>query len=476
MKIKVGFRYITPDRFIFEPCTADGSVKGEAGLVIDRVSQEIEVHLLDEKPSLTKPRLVYGIFGIIHLTAGPYLIVITSAICVGTISQHKIYKVTSTEVLPYVHTLLHLNEVQMEDNTLFLNMLNMVLSFKNFYYSTSFDITHSLQRLNNTSPEFRTMPLLERADLRFTWNYHLMKDLIESAQTRGIDNEGNAANFVETEQILEYGDILCSFVQTRGSIPLCWSQKPNLRWQPWPKLKSDYDHLKTFRYHMASQFYTYGYQVIVSLLDQCGREKDIAAAFEKVFSDANLSGFKFVNFDFHKECKNMNWSRLNGLIDSVKDDINRFGYFVSKKNDPGYCKQQEGVFRTNCIDCLDRTNVVQSLLAKYVLESQLKVRYDVRCSGCLTFLLFSQWLQILTDMDSIENHSSFSAAYKNCNASSETRFAFLTAFPFVNLSLLVWADNGNACSVQYAGTGALKDDFTRFDNFSMFLRNLPFRS
>jgi hypothetical protein len=35
--------------------------------------------------------------------------------------------------------------------------------------------------------------------------------------------------------------------------------------------------------------------------------------------------------------------------------------------------QQEGIFRTNCIDCLDRTNVVQGLVAKIVLQNQLTV-------------------------------------------------------------------------------------------------------
>ena len=34
---------------------------------------------------------------------------------------------------------------------------------------------------------------------------------------------------------------------------------------------------------------------------------------------------------------------------------------------------QKGVFRTNCIDCLDRTNVVQSMLAKKSLLTQLQV-------------------------------------------------------------------------------------------------------
>ena len=35
---------------------------------------------------------------------------------------------------------------------------------------------------------------------------------------------------------------------------------------------------------------------------------------------------------------------------------------------------QQGVFRTNCIDCLDRTNVVQSMFARRSLLYQLQVR------------------------------------------------------------------------------------------------------
>lgn len=32
-------------------------------------------------------------------------------------------------------------------------------------------------------------------------------------QTRGVDSDGSAANFVESEQILEYGNFTTSFVQ-----------------------------------------------------------------------------------------------------------------------------------------------------------------------------------------------------------------------------------------------------------------------
>lgn len=41
---------------------------------------------------------------------------------------------------------------------------------------------------------------------------------------------------------------------------------------------------------------------------------------------------------------------------------------------------QQGVFRTNCIDCLDRTNVVQSMLARKCLEAQMVVRIQWMCN------------------------------------------------------------------------------------------------
>ena len=40
--------------------------------------------------------------------------------------------------------------------------------------------------------------------------------------SRGIDDDGNVANFVETELLLTHRDIVYSFVQIRGSVPLYW--------------------------------------------------------------------------------------------------------------------------------------------------------------------------------------------------------------------------------------------------------------
>ncbi|GAA6081097.1 phosphatidylinositol-3-phosphatase SAC1-A, partial [Tachysurus ichikawai] len=60
---------------------------------------------------------------------------------------------------------------------------------------------------------------------------------------RGIDSEGHAANFVETEQIVQYNNSRASFVQTRGSMPFFWSQRPNLKYKPKPLISSSTNHV-----------------------------------------------------------------------------------------------------------------------------------------------------------------------------------------------------------------------------------------
>lgn len=71
----------------------------------------------------------------------------------------------------------------------------------------------------------------------------------------------------------------------------------------------------------------------------------------------------------------MQWHRLQILVDRVAGDLSDFGY-LHVGSDGSEKRRQEGVFRTNCIDCLDRTNVVQGLFAKHVLHEQLVVSCD----------------------------------------------------------------------------------------------------
>ena len=97
----------------------------------------------------------------------------------------------------------------------------------------------------------------------------------------------------------------------------------------------------------------------------------------------------------------------------------------------GTARWQEGVARVNCIDCLDRTNVVQAAI-------------------CLR--VFVEQLRSLGELDGTE--------YEACQFA--TRAGHNIPLPAAESSFKhLWSNNGDALSRQYAGTGALKGDFTR---------------
>ncbi|XP_031560293.1 phosphatidylinositide phosphatase SAC1-like [Actinia tenebrosa] len=462
--------HISPDKFFIEP--RDPHAVGEKILEIDRVSQELT--LADNEgqiPPSAETKDIFGIMGIIHLLAGPYLIVITRKRLVGYIQGNEVWKVLGTEVFPFPKALLHLTEEQVYYNKLYLSMITAVLQTDGFYFSCTYDLTHTVQRLSRISPDFLQMPLYERVDPRFVWNNHLLGpftvqpelqkfilpvmhgfisinqctikqnsfDFIVISRRscyragvryyiRGLDEEGRSANFVETEQIIQYSSGTSSFVQIRGSIPLYWSQRPNIKYKPKPVINNNADHSLGFRYHIDNQMAHYGELMLVNLIDQKGPEKVLGDNFSTIIRNSGYpeNSLRFDSFDFHKECSKMRWDRLNILIDRLNGDLKKFRYF-SMSRDKTIHSEQKGVFRTNCIDSLDRTNVVQSMLATKSLELQFE-EYGVLSTG-----------------ERISEHKEFEFVFKN-----------------------VWADNADACSVQYAGTGALKTDFTRTGKRSVF--------
>lgn len=75
----------------------------------------------------------------------------------------------------------------------------------------------------------------------------------------------------------------------------------------------------------------------------------------------------------------MRYDRLNILLDRVSAEQEEYVYFMLLK-DGTVVRQQDGVFRTNCIDCLDRTNVLQSLLARRNLQQVFSVTLLDKCS------------------------------------------------------------------------------------------------
>lgn len=161
------------------------------------------------------------------------------------------------------------------------------------------------------------------------------------------------------------------FTQLRGSIPLVWSSTPNFRYNPKIKIINRDINYAAGHFHRILQSYQSVY--CINLIDKKGQQLEIGNGFtqcvEKIKSGGARVGYFW--FDFHKECRKMKYENLGKLVGHVEKELEQFSFFemnitenyYQRSNGAVFQNIQRGVFRTNCIDNLDRTNVVQSVLA-----------------------------------------------------------------------------------------------------------------
>lgn len=63
-------------------------------------------------------------------------------------------------------------------------------------------------------------------------------------------------------------------------------------------------------------------------------------------------------FDFHQECRGGNQTNLSKLKAKVEKICEEFSFYHADGSN--VYNSQSGTIRTNCLDCLDRTNSVQT--------------------------------------------------------------------------------------------------------------------
>ncbi|KAG0272970.1 hypothetical protein BGZ95_011233 [Linnemannia exigua] len=474
--------YTNADTFTLEPVHNDASVKSE-NILIHRATGELRFNAPTNRVTADEEVLtIYGVIGFIRLLAGEYMIVITDRIKVGRIGEHDIFKLKDYKIMPFSRNYLTLSEAQTNEETSFIALLHQHLQSSQFHFSYGYELTHTLQRQS----EFRgdTRPIWERADERFFWNYRLQSKFIDHTRThrnqdlsnfilpimngfaefksaeinkrtftfalisrrsrhragtryfsRGIDAQGNVSNFNETEHIVILDPVtnalipsnrtVMAHVQTRGSIPIFWTQINNIKYTPKLQIFDNPDTETAFRRHFDAQKKYYGPQLVINLINKKGYEAPMGAAFSKQIDILGDPQIKYHHFDFHHECSKMKWHRVSLLLDHFHSDLVAQGYFRAELGSAGagilrVYQKQTSVVRTNCMDCLDRTNVVQSVISRWVLNRQLHS------------------IGVLASGEQFDSHEEFESLFRN-----------------------VWADNADVVSCAYSGTGALKTDFTR---------------
>uniref|UniRef100_A0A3Q7F671 SAC domain-containing protein n=1 Tax=Solanum lycopersicum TaxID=4081 RepID=A0A3Q7F671_SOLLC len=443
-----------PDQYVVEP--TDGSCG--SCLEISRVDGSVK--LIDEVPECSSVRVpkiqkIFGVIGILKLLAGSYVLVITDHEFIGSYFGHPIFKVSSMKFYPCDQSLKNSTAEKKNMEAQFSALLNVIERTPGLYFSYDVNITLSAQRLHDLGDESKMLPLWRQADPRFVWNNYMMEQLIDNkldqfllpvvqgsfhnfqaaigkdiidvtliarrcnrrAGTRmwrrGADSDGFVANFVESEQIIQLKGYTASFVQVRGSIPLLWNQIVDLTYKP------KFEIPRVVERHYLDLRKKYGNVLSIDLVNTHGGEGRLSEKFANAMQHVAADDVKYLHFDFHHICGHVHFELLSILYDQIEDFFIKNRYFLLNEKDEKV-ELQLGVLRTNCIDCLDRTNVTQSMLGRKMLEFQLRR------------------LGAFDAEETISSHSNLDESFK-----------------------LLWANHGDDISIQYSGTPALKGDFVR---------------
>jgi hypothetical protein len=167
------------------------------------------------------------------------------------------------------------------------------------------------------------------------------------------------------------------------------------------------DQINALKLHVDEQVRLYGDTYFVNLVNNKGHELPVKDAMEKVLDACGEPKAHYVYFDFHHECRGLRFERIQLLVDTLHDDLAKMGYFHVKVTDhetkakPSH--RQTGVIRSNCMDCLDRTNVAQAALAKDAMQRQL------RSTG------------VLSHKENIDDHSEFIHVFRNGQYSPDSQ-------------------------------------------------------
>lgn len=173
-------------------------------------------------------------------------------------------------------------------------------------------------------------------------------------------------------------------------------------------------------FHQLHQHY--GSITAINLLNNNGNEKTLHDMYELYMAFSTEDAARYIAFDFHAICSGNKFENIDSqLVRDITTQLDSYGLFVENKQ-TGTLELQKGVMRTNCVDCLDRTNVAQSSIAKHMLLRQL------------TLIMHIDTAQKLSEVLPKSGIATF---------------------------MSIWADHADQMSYRYTNTTALKTDYTR---------------
>ncbi|KAL2829178.1 SacI homology domain-containing protein [Aspergillus cavernicola] len=437
-------------------------------LKIDRTSETDDLNIIEDDIVYTKREMsqlldaiddgnkssgglklkcsAWALLGFIQFTGAYYMLLVTKRSQVAMIGGHYVYKIDGTELVSLT-TSTGLSRFKPEKNpeeARFIAILNNLDLTRAFYFSYSYDVTHTLQ--NNINRERKLhqdgLPRDFQQDYSamFIWNHHLLTPAITNLKNpyqwclpiihgyveqakmsvygrlvyitiiarrsrffagarflkRGANDLGYVANDVETEQIvsemsttsfhsagpdLYSNPLYTSYVQHRGSIPLYWTQE-NSGVSPKPDIELNLvdPFYSAAALHFDNLFARYGAPIyILNLIksrERTPRESKLLKEYTNAIEYLNQflpEDKKLIHkpWDMSRASKSRDQDVIATLEDIAGEIIPKTGFFQNGHDAESGLRVQNGIARTNCIDCLDRTNAAQFVIGKRALGYQL---------------------------------------------------------------------------------------------------------
>ena len=447
------------------------SKKKQKFLQINRVNnhtQILDIKELSKKYTIKKTMKFFAVFGRVDILGIPFLALISKAKIIANFKNKKIYKILSIKFLTinknnykaksHEKCCEHLEKLKKYIKTGFYFSYNYALHKKfdveNFMNEKDIDFemnsfVWNYKSLRALAPKqdilrFFTpivqgyVGIVRKEDLRFllmSRRSFLMGGT--RYNSRGCDVNGHVGNFVESEQVLffEKGDDceVFSFCQIRGSLPFYWRQiGVKAKIQIHQSVDINKEQFLKHIYYLQKKM---GYKNIIffNLLglnrgDENNLTKYLLDLLQK--SKSEINNIFYYHIDFHALTKETDFSSINSYI-TKSYKPSKVGYthhtLNLKKKTHKTNTLQTGLIRTNCMDCLDRTNVVQTKYSYLMLHKILTQLQHPLLSTKIDPLIFLE----------------------------KSNLHFITDFR------KIWADNGDNISTLYAGTGATTSSVTR---------------
>ncbi|KLU85944.1 polyphosphoinositide phosphatase [Magnaporthiopsis poae ATCC 64411] len=380
----------------------------------------------------------WGLLGFIKFTGHYYMLLITKKSTVAMLGGHYIYQIDGTELIPLTPARARPRPDQRNtEESRFLTILGNLDLTRSFYYSYSYDITRTLQ--HNITRERLALqqgrPRMLDTDLNSMFAavsiYGRTAYVAVIARRsrhfagarflkRGANDLGYVANDVETEQIVSEVNTTSfhspgprlyaspqytSYVQHRGSIPLHWSQdSTGVTPKPPIELNLIDPFYTSAALHFDNLFGRYGAPIyalnLVKSRERTPRESKLLEEYTKAISYLNQflpEGKRIIHkaWDMSRAAKSRDQDVI-GILEGIAEDVvTTTGFFHNGDGVTTPARVQNGVARTNCIDCLDRTNAAQFVIGKRALGHQLHalgiledtvVNYDTDAVNLLTHM------------------------------------------------------------------------------------------